>query len=99
MRVEIHDAPASFEGAARGFLERDQARNTLLLSALARKSSPPPAAWWSAFASRKDEALACALRDRAAVFLSAGSEDAAHGFGILLRAEGWLESIVGPERT
>jgi predicted GNAT family acetyltransferase len=99
MRVEIHDTQAPFEATARGFLERDQAGNTLLLSALAKQSNSPAAAWWSAFASRTDKALACALRDRAAVFVSAGSESAAHEVGLLLRAEDWLESIVGPERT
>jgi predicted GNAT family acetyltransferase len=97
MRVEIHDAQAPFEAAARGFLECDQAGNTLLLSTLARETNSPSAAWWSAIASRTDATLACALRDRSAVLLSSGEEDAASGFGRLLRAEDWLESIVGPE--
>jgi predicted GNAT family acetyltransferase len=98
MRVVIHDAPGPFETAARGFLECDQARNTLLLSALAKGPvALAAAAWWSAIASRADRSLACALRDRAAVLLSSGSEDAARGLGRLLSAEGWLESIVGPE--
>jgi ribosomal protein S18 acetylase RimI-like enzyme len=97
MRVEIHDAPAPFEAAARGFLECDQAHNTLLLSTLERSSGAPAAAWWSAIASRKGRSLACALRDRRAALLSSGAEDAARGFGRLLSAEDWLESIVGPE--
>jgi predicted GNAT family acetyltransferase len=98
MRVEIHDAPAPFEAAARDFLECDEAGNTLLLSTLARETKSPPAAWWSAIASRTDGTLACALRDRSAVLLSSGEQEAANGFGRLLRAEDWLESIVGPER-
>ncbi len=97
MRVEIHDAPAPFEAAALGFLECDQAHNTLLLSTLARPSGAPAGTWWSAIASRKGRSLACALRDRGAVLLSSGLEDAAKGFGRLLSAEDWLESIVGPE--
>lgn len=97
MRVEIHDAPAPFEATARGFLECNQAHNTLLLSTLARPSGAPAGAWWSAIASRKGRSLACALRDRGAALLSSGAEDAARGLGRLLSAEDWLESIVGPE--
>lgn len=97
MLVQIHDAAALFEAAALGFLERDQANNTLLLSALARQTKLPPGPWWSAVARSTDRTLACALRDRSAALLSAGSEDAANGFGRLLRAEDWLESIVGSE--
>ena len=97
MRVEIHDAPAPFEAAARGFLECNQAHNTLLLSSLERSSGAPAGTWWSAIASRADRSLACALRDRSAALLSSGPELASKGFGRLLSAEDWLESIVGPE--
>jgi predicted GNAT family acetyltransferase len=96
MRVEIHDTRAPFEEAARDFLERDQANNTMLLSTLARQSAPG-AVWWSALARGPKGMLACALRDRTSVFLSAGAEAAARELGRLLRPEDWLESIVGPE--
>lgn len=97
MRVAIHDARAPFEAAARGFLERDQANNTMLLSTLARQPADSGTAWWSALASGPKGMLACALRDGTSVLLSAGVEAAAREFGRLLRAEDWLGSIAGPE--
>jgi RimJ/RimL family protein N-acetyltransferase len=97
MRVAIHDAQSAFEAEARGFLEADQANNTLLLAALAKAPNPQRPPWWSASVRRDGRMLACALRDRSAAFMSAGSESAAREIGRLLSIEDWLQSIVGPE--
>jgi hypothetical protein len=95
MRVEIHDAPAPFEAAARGFLECNQAHNTLLLSMLARPSGAPAGTWWSAIASRKAvRRMRGAARPGCGPAV-AGAEDAAKA-GRLLSAE-LAGVVVGPE--
>ncbi len=71
MRVAVQSQAADFEAAARRFLLRDEANHTFLLNRLARGDREPERGpWWSATVYDGDHLVACAARDRQALFVS-----------------------------
>jgi predicted GNAT family acetyltransferase len=99
MRVVLQSSAAELAAAAGALLASDPAHNTLLLSVLGRAGETAARRpFWGAVAlDARRAVLACMVRDRAAVFVSTGSERAARALGRTLRNAQWQESIVGPE--
>lgn len=100
MRVAVQSSAGELAAATEALLLNDVASNTILLSSLAAdRSAVDAGAWWSAVAfDLRRAAAGCALRDRAAVLISTGSNRAARALGRALRSASWQQSIVGPER-
>lgn len=99
MRVFVQESADELAAATGALLASDPAHNTLLLSVLDRAGETAARRpFWGAVAlDARRAVLACMVRDRAAVFISTGSERAARAFGRALRSAHWQESIVGPE--
>jgi predicted GNAT family acetyltransferase len=96
MRVSVQSSADELATVAGGLLRNDAVNNTSLLSALAAEDARSEP-WWSAVAlTLRGDAAACALRDRAAVFISTGTPRAARALGRALRSASWQQSIVGP---
>jgi len=98
MRVVVQERAADFDAAARTFLLRDEANHTFLLNRLARGDQDPERGpWWSATLHDSDRLVACAARDRQAVFLSHCPEQAWLALAETLRSCAWLEHVIGPQ--
>ena len=100
MRITVQARAADFAAAARTFLLVDEANHTFLLNRLARGDQDPERGpWWSAVVLDGDQLVACAARDRQAVFLSHGPAHAWPALAEALRSCLWLEHVIGAERA
>jgi predicted GNAT family acetyltransferase len=97
MRVVVQSSAAELAAAAGALLASDPAHNTQLLSVLGRATAGRRPFWGAVALDARHAVLACMVRDRAAVFISTGSQRAARALGRVLRQARWQESIVGPE--
>jgi ribosomal protein S18 acetylase RimI-like enzyme len=96
MRVETHAHSADFAATAFPTLLADEANHTFLLNRLARGDQDPERGpWWSAAVFANEALLACAARDRQAVFLSTGPSNAWPALADILRNCEWLEHVIG----
>ena len=98
MRVFVQDRAADFDAAARTFLLLDEANHTFLLNRLARGDQDPERGpWWSTTVHDGERLVACAARDRQAVFLTNCPEQAWAALAEILRSCAWLEHVIGPQ--
>jgi hypothetical protein len=98
MRVAVQTRAADFDAAARRFLLVDEANHTFLLNRLARGDRDADRGpWWSATIHDGRRLVACAARDRQAVFLSDGPAASWEGLANTLRHCSWLEHVIGAE--
>ena len=98
MRVAVQACAADFDALARPLLLADEANHTFLLNRLARgDQSQERGPWWSATVHDGARVVACAARDRQAVFLSEGPAPAWPALGAALRICDWVEHVIGAE--
>ena len=98
MRVAVQARAAEFDAQARPLLLADEANHTFLLNRLARGDHDHERGpWWSATVHDGAPVVACAARDRQAVFLSNGPAAAWHVLAEALRVCDWLEHVIGQE--
>ena len=100
MRVAVQTRAADFDAAARAFLLTDEGNHTFLLNRLARGNQDVERGpWWSATVHEGQRLVACAARDRQALFLSDGPGAALSALARTLRTCDWLEHVIGVENA